>query len=132
MFWSIITSKLAGPLASGLAVLFALALAGALLTKGIEIRSLNKQVANAQLTIDGLRRDNTTLKGNADKMEAGLAQCNKSVDDMKRVSDAVSSAGLSALKQVQQAGKSVDSKVAAIDAMPKETCGDAFKILKSQ
>jgi predicted nucleic acid-binding Zn-ribbon protein len=92
---------------------------------------LDGQFAKANKRIEDLNKDIGTLKANQSSLEGGLAQCNTSVQVVADARNTIASAGVRALQQVQQAGKSVDAKVRAIDAMPKETCEDAFNILKT-
>lgn len=130
--WSLLTSRLAGPIGAGLSLLLGLGLALTLLTKNIEIRHLNKVIENNEKSLRALRQDNATLKGNQRTLEGSLKKCNDSIDGLKATSDAVAAAGLRALQEVQKAGRSVDQKIKSIDAMPKDTCEDALRILKSQ
>jgi predicted nucleic acid-binding Zn-ribbon protein len=92
---------------------------------------LEGQFAKANKRIEQLNRDNGTLKANQLSLEGGLAQCNASVQTTADARAAVAAAGVKALQEVQQAGQVVSRKAAAIDAMPKETCEDAFNILKT-
>lgn len=99
--------------------------------QGRKIDKAEKALAASVAANQRLEAKNAILKGNNSTLEAGLSQCNAGVENAAKVANAVSSAGVRALQEVQKAGKSVDRKVREIDAMPKETCEDAFKILKN-
>lgn len=130
--WKLLTSRLAGPVGAGLSLLLAIALLSLLLTKNRAIANLERSLLKEEQSNLVLRRDNATLRGNAVTLEAALHQCNVGVAALKTATDAITNAGVKALQEVQKAGTSVDRKIQAIDAMPKETCEDAFKILKQQ
>lgn len=128
--WKLLTSRLAGPIASGLSLLLAIALVSLLLSKNSTISDLEAALLTEKQSNVILRQDNATLRGNAVTLEGSLKQCNDGLTALKTTTDAITAAGVKALQEVQKAGKSVDAKVRAIDAMPTETCEDAFKILK--
>ncbi len=92
---------------------------------------LDGQFQKANRRIEDLNKDIGALRANQVSLEGGLAQCNASVQSTADARNIVAQAGVKALQQVQQAGRSVDTKVRAIDALPKATCEDAFNILKS-
>jgi hypothetical protein len=131
MLMKLLTSQLAGYLGMGGSLLLGLGLLFTVVTKNSEISSLRKKLSAEREATQILRQDNTTLRGNALALESALAQCNAGVDALKVTTDAITNAGVKALQEVQKAGSSVSRKVRDIEAMPKETCEDAFKILKS-
>lgn len=96
----------------------------------ITINKIKKQLTDAKAKIDQQTATIGTLRSNATTLESSLKTCNENVQKTADVANSVAKAGVAALQQVQQAGKSVDRKVASIDKMPKETCEDAFNILK--
>lgn len=126
-------------LVSGIAVKIMLGVIVALLVTSVggcvikngQYSKLEKQFTAANTRIERLSKDVGTLKANQANLEGSLSQCNNSVQNVADARTAIADAGVKALQQIQQAGRSVDRKVAAIDAMPKETCEDALKILKS-
>jgi len=127
--FSILTSKIFGGLALGLALALAFA-----------VWSGDRRETKMQVTIDkhvsvnaALRRDVATLTANGVIVEQGLAQCNASVDAAARAANIVAKAGESAVRAVQKAGGAAAAKgVAAVQAMPAATCEDAEAILRSQ
>lgn len=96
-----------------------------------EVAKLNSTVAAYKRATDDYKVAVATLRGNQAALTAGLRVCNANVENLANVRNALTSAGVKALQEVQKAGRSVDRKVREIDAMPTATCEDAFKILKS-
>lgn len=128
-------SKLFAPLAAKIM----LGLILALLTSNVGSCALSKrsyaklegQFSKANKRIEQLNTDIGTLRANQSVLEGGLAQCNASVQATADARGLIADAGVKALQQVQRAGQVVSRKAEAIDAMPKETCEDAFNILKT-
>lgn len=130
--WKLLTNPLAGLIGTGLSFVLAISLVATLLAKNSTISGLENDLRDEKDANVILRQDNTTLLANARTLEGSLKQCNDGLTALKTTTDAITSAGVKALQEVQKAGKSVDRKVAEIDAMPTATCEDAFKILKAQ
>lgn len=126
----LLTSPLAGLISTGLSCILALSLAVTVILKNKEISALDTKLKDEQDAARIVRKNNDTLWLNNASLELGLNKCNKSVEAMQATNDAITRASVGALKEVQKAGASVDRKVREIDAMPKETCEDAFNILK--
>ena len=100
----------------------------------LEKRSFNdldRQFTKANARIEQLNKDKGILQANQGVLESSLNECTASVQATADARNTVAAAGVKALQQVQQAGKSVEAKAHAIDAMPKATCEDAFNILKA-
>lgn len=127
--------KLFAPLAAKIMVGVILALltsnVGGCVIKNAQYSKLEGQFARANKRIEQLSRDVGTLKSNQASLEGGLAQCNAGAQATADAKSAIAAAGVTALQQVQRAGKSIDAKVRAIDTLPKETCEDALNILKT-
>lgn len=105
---------------------------GTCVSKNKEISSLNKQVGSLNNAVRDYKVAVATLKGNQSTLEAGIKSCNASVTNLANVRNALAASGMEALKEVQKANAGVAARVRSIDAMPKATCEDAFKILKSR
>lgn len=126
--FSALTSKIFGGLAIALAVLLAVTV----IDKNSAIGGLEKELRDEKAAHSLAVNDYLIAVSNGVKLEAGLTQCNSSISAMKSTADALTKAGVVAVQQVQQAGrKALSDKLAGTEAMPKETCEDAFKILKS-
>ena len=123
---------LAAKVMGGIIVALLLSNVSSCVIKNREIRNQAELIARYKVAAEKQRAEIATLRGNVAQLDAGLKVCNASVENTARVADAVAKAGVSALKEVQKAGKAVDRKVREIDAMPKDTCEDAFKILKKR
>lgn len=123
---------LAAKIMGGIIVALLLSNIGGCVYKNRQISAAKAALATANKNIESLQAANATLRGNSAVLEAGLSTCNASLENAAKVANVVAQAGVDALKEVQKAGSSVDRKVREIDAMPKETCEDAFKILKKQ
>lgn len=101
-----------------------------MIAKNKTISDQKEAISQLETDVAFLKTDNITLMANSQKWELAYNKCDASLTTVKTTTDAITQAGVKALQEVQKAGKAVDRKVAAIDAMPKETCEDAFKILK--
>jgi hypothetical protein len=127
--FSILTSKIFGGLALGLAM----TLAFVVWSGDRREAKLEANIAKQVKVIAKLRRDNETLKGNVDKVEGALAVCNAGVDAAARTANAIGRAGAAAVEAVQKAGGVAAARsVAAVKAMPAATCQDAEAILRSR
>lgn len=127
----LLTSRLAGPVGAGLSLLLAIALLSLMLAKNSTISALRKDLKTERENNLILRTDNQTLRGNAAGLEAGLSACSAGVDAVAKQADAVAKAGVIAVDAVKAAGTRATNSAAAILAMPRATCDDAFKILKA-
>lgn len=127
MLMQILTSKLTGIIGT----VASIGLLIALVVARIEIHSLNGKLDERDDRIAALRLNVATSQANEAKLQGSLDQCSASVQHSADVANSVAKAGAAAVAQVQAAGRSVDNKVAAIAAAPKNTCEDAFKILKT-
>lgn len=101
-------------------------------SKNREISNLNKQVGSLNNAVRDYKVAVATLKGSQATLEAGIKTCNASVTNLANVRNAIAASGIKALQEVQKANVGVVARARAIDAMPKATCEDAFKILKSR
>lgn len=125
--FSVLTSKIFGGLAFGLA----LVLVVSTINFKMQIRTLNKQVEQKDGIIERQKIDISTLKNNVKALDLGLNTCNAGVASTAATAERINKAGVAALAQVQKAGAAVDRKVKQIDAMPAATCEDADAILRA-
>lgn len=129
--WSILTSRLAGPIASGLVLLLIAMLAYTTLTKNAVINKQDKTLETQARTIVTLRGNLAVARGNSASLEAGLHQCNVSAKAAAEQAQRIAQAGVNAVRQVQQAGAdSVSAVRRSVQAAPAATCQDAEAILR--
>ena len=127
--FSILTSKIFGGLALGLAF----TLAFVIWSGDRREAKLETAIAKQDKVIKRLGDEILVLASNATALEQGLGQCNASVDAAARAATAIGRAGVNAVATVQKAGQASSARAAkAVQAMPAATCEDAEAILRSQ
>lgn len=130
--FSILTSKIFG----GTTVLLAIALAAIWISKDAVISHQDKRLAQKDVTISDLRQDLATARGNADKFELGMKQCNESAATAAQQAANVAEAGRKALEAVRKAAEaSAQASIKRLDQLPRDgttpaqVCSQADAIL---
>jgi hypothetical protein len=126
MIPSLITSRLAGPIASGVAVLF-MALAMGQCTRAIRAEG---KVTKAEAVAARAMADFTTCKANADGFLAAIERQNASAEAVKRETDAKLAASRKAASEARAAAESHRRSAARIlaERVGPDVCADADRI----
>jgi len=128
MIPSLITSRLAGPIASGVAVLF-MALAMGQCTRAIRAEG---KVTKAEAVAARAMADFTTCKANTTTLEAARVAANAATDRLKAESDrmlAISAKQTRDAKAVAESARRHADRVLAMRA-PEDVCSGALDVLR--
>lgn len=124
--FSVLTSKIFGGVAAGLAVILAVTVIGYEGKIGVYQNQLEK--ADGQIT--GLQADVAALRSNNAQLDAGVKQCNASIDALASVAKVVSNNGAVAVKAAQANRSEVTERIETIRVTPVNTCDDVKALLK--
>ena len=124
--FSVLTSKIFG----GVAVALAAALAFTVITYEAKIGVYNNQLRKADGQITGLQADVAALRSNNAQLDAGVKQCNASIDALASVAKVVSNNGAVAVKAAQANRSEVTERIETIKLTPVNTCDDVKALLK--
>ena len=128
MILSLITSRLAGPIASGVAVLF-MALAMGQCTRAIKAEG---KVVKAEAVAAKALGDFTTCKANTTTLEAALEAQSRAVAGLKAESDrrvAQSAKAARDARAVAESARRSADRVLALRA-PEDVCAGALDVLR--
>jgi len=126
MILSLITSRLAGPIASGVAVLF-MALAMGQCTRAIKAEN---RVTKAEATAERAMTSLTTCKANTDGLLAAIERQNASAESVRRETDAKLAASRKAASEARAVAESHRRSAARIlaERVGPDVCADADRI----
>jgi hypothetical protein len=124
--WGLLTSRLAGPIASGVSLLLAILLLSTCTAKAANDKVLNHRITELTHEIDapntGWRARLTICQANEANLQAGIATQNASIAALKQQADAASARATAAVKAAQ--ARSADARRDAAAIMAKRPSGD--------
>ena len=128
-----LTSRLAGPIASGLALLLAGALAFVWISKGAEVRSLTKQNDTLQTLLDRSTADLAMCRANRITMEMATKQQNAAVEQAQREGEARRAALARTAEAAKASAADARARADAILSRPPasdDACADANALIE--
>lgn len=127
MSW--ITSKLAGPIAGGLALILAITLAVVTISKNGALTEVRGQLATVTTERDNAKADLNQCRSNRITLEEAARRQNAAVDAAKVEGDARLVALAKVADQAKAEVASANARAKAILARPGSTCADADALI---
>lgn len=126
-----LTSRLAGPIASGVAVLLLAALAYVWIDSGATIRALGDQVTAITAQRDAARSDLTQSRANGIALTAALERQNAAVDALRAAGEARTAELTRLAADARRSAASARARADAILARPGtgDACADARALI---
>ncbi len=126
--WGLLTSRLAGPIASGVAVM----LAGALAWQTVALGFVRYELAGAVEARDKAQTDFTTCKANTTTLEAALEAQSRAVAGLKAESDRRVAQSAKAARDARAVAESARRHADRVLAMraPEDVCAGALDVLR--
>ena len=131
MSWIIarLTSKLAGPIASGLCLILALARAWVIVSKNGALDEVRGQIRTVTTERDNAKADLNQCRANRLTLEEATQRQNAAVDAAKAAGDARAAALTKAADQAKATAQAANARVAAILNRAGSTCADADALI---
>lgn len=131
MSWIVarLTSKIAGPIAAGLALILAITLAVVIVSKNATIAEVRGQLATVTKARDDANRDLTTCRNSRITLEEATRRQNAAVDAAKAEGDARAAALAKAAEQARAATAAANARATEILNRKGSTCEDADALI---
>jgi len=130
MAW--ITSRIAGPIAGGLALILAIALTVVMVSKNATIGELREQLATTARERDNAKADLVQCRANRITLEDATARQNAAVDAAKVAGDARAAALAKVADQAKATAAAANARASAILNRKGSTCDDANGLIMGE